>query len=104
VDAIEPLQTKEMNAGGMMLTYVRTAPEHLVIPTGIDMLLERKLDTCPALYRAYANKVTLNSSMQPMLPGAYSVFYSLNERAIDTSKLTFDEVLHSTGLYRDYIL
>ena len=104
VDAIDPLQTKEMNAGGMMLTYVRTAPEHLVIPTGIDMLLERALDTCPALYRAYANKVTLNHSMQPMLPGAYSVFYSLNERTIDTTKLTFEEVLHSTGLYKDYIL
>ncbi len=102
--ALEPLQTKEMNAGGMMLTYVRTAPEHLTIPTGIDMLLERKLDTCPDLYRAYAKKVTLNHSMQPMLPGAYSVFYSLKERTIDTTKLTFDEVLHSTGLYKDYIL
>lgn len=102
--AIEDLQTKEMNAGGMMLTYFKTPDGRLEIPTGVDMLVERTEDTRPEKYVEISRNCSLNETMQPMLPGAYTVFYSIDERAIDTSLLTSEAILEGTGLINKIVL
>jgi hypothetical protein len=99
-DALEQLQTQDMNAGGMMLTYVRTPQDRLMIATGIDMLVERAMDTSLKTYLSIAQNVTLHESMLPMLPGAYSVFYPIHERTIDLTHVSPDTITHGTLLYK----
>ena len=95
---LERLQTKEMNAGGMILTFFRSLQDRLVIPTGIDMLLEKDQDTSPQTYIKISQDILLDESMLPMVPSAYSVFYPSHERTIDTSALTFQEIAEYIGL------
>lgn len=103
-DALEPIQTKEMNAGGMFLSYFMTPKCDLVPATGIDMIIDPSLDTSFDRYLDLSKRITLTESMDPVLPSAYSVFYNSFERDPRLLLLSPEEIMEKTGLKNKFIL
>jgi hypothetical protein len=97
VEAIVPIQTKELGGDGMVLAYARSTVGDLVPATGIDLALETR-DTSFEKYVARSKMVTLSEMMSSMLPEMYTVLYAANERDSALSSITPEEIMRGTGL------
>jgi hypothetical protein len=97
VDAIMPVQTKELGGDGMVLAYHRTGELDMVPATGIDMAL-KKSDTTFAKYVARSKELTMSEIMQPMIPEMYTVLYPIQDRKSEYSAVTPEKILRKTSL------
>lgn len=96
-DAIEPVQTKDLNAGGVVLAYNETESGKLYASTGIDMILDPR-DTRFEHFIEFSKRATLFELMVVMFPTTYSVLYSAPERNETLASLSPAEILKETGV------
>jgi hypothetical protein len=97
-DAIEPVQTLELSAGGIVLSYQEICKDCGLIPaTGIDMYLDRR-DTGFSQYLELSKKVTLMDMMMAMLPAIYGVLYSAPARDERLTAISPSAIMNATGV------
>lgn len=97
VQALVPVQTRELGGDGMALSYLPT-PHHDMVPaTGFDMMLEEE-DTSLEHFLALSKKVTLQEIMNPMLPAIYKVLYPHDERDQTLAVVQPEWIFKETGL------
>lgn len=96
-EAVAPVQTKEMTAGGIVLAFEETANHALVAATGIDLAVSKK-DTSFERFIELSKKVTLIEMMNAMLPETYTVFFSERDRDPALASLSSAEILKATGV------
>lgn len=96
-EAVAPVQTRELSAGGIVLSYMETNTGELTAATGIDMAIDPD-DTRFELYAKLSKGVTLSEMMTPMLPGTYTVMFSAPFRDESLASLSSALILHETGV------
>ncbi|HVW66772.1 MAG TPA: hypothetical protein VHA78_03495 [Candidatus Peribacteraceae bacterium] len=97
VEALVPVQTRELGGDGMALSYLPT-PHHDMVPaTGFDMMLEEE-DTSLEHFLMLSRKVTLQEIMNPMLPDIYKVLYPNDERDQTLATVHPEWIFKETGL------
>lgn len=99
IQALDPVQTKELGGDGLVMAYHKTPHGGLVPATGIDLALE-DLDCDFQSYLDLSRRVTLQEMMEPMLPEMYRVLYSIEQRRAELAQLTAEEILQGNGLPR----
>jgi hypothetical protein len=93
-------QTKEI-CYGLHLAFIRDHLGESIPATGLDLLLYGNTETWPLLMRM-SKSVTLQNSLDPMMPGIYRKLYRDTEQVPEFMNVTIDQIVRSNG-FKDKI-
>jgi hypothetical protein len=88
-------QTKEI-CYGLHLAFIRDHLGESIPATGLDLLLYGNADTWPTLIQM-SKRLTLEDSLNPMMPGIYRKLYRDPNRDEKLMAVTIDDIVQSTG-------
>lgn len=88
-------QTKEI-CYGLHMAFIRDHLGESIPATGLDLLLYGNTDTWPLLMRM-SKVVTLQNSLDPMMPGIYRKLYRESDRKQEYMDVTIDQIVRSNG-------
>lgn len=94
-------QTKEI-CYGLHMAFIRDHLGESIPATGVDLLLYGNAETWPTLMQMSKN-MTLEDSLNPMMPGIYRKLYREENRKEELMAVTIDDIVKQSGS-RDRII
>jgi len=88
-------QTKEI-CYGLHMAFIRDHLGQSIPATGIDLLLYGNADTWPTLMQM-SKQLTLEDSLNPMMPGIYRKLYREENRKEELMNVTIEDIVQSSG-------